>query len=295
MILNVSSRTDIIAFYSKWFLNRLKEGYFDVRNPFYPKKVSRIYLSNVDGIIFTTKNPLPIIDKLDEIKVPFLFHITLTPYKKDIEPNVPPKGKIIDSIRILSKKIGKDKIWVRYDPIFINDYYTIDYHIKNFNRMCELLFGYVDKIIISFLDIYQNVRYNMSYLRVKTLTSKDYEIIGINFSSIAKKYNMTIQTCCEKHNLKEYGFLVSDCITNKIAYELTGNNKIKKGNVRNNKCNCVNTVDIGFYNTCNHMCKYCYANYDENKVKENILKHNSLSSLLIGELKEDDIILERVK
>lgn len=295
MVLNVSSRTDIIAFYSKWFLNRLKEGYFDIRNPFYPKKVSRIYLSNVEGIVFTTKNPLPIIDKLDEIKIPFLFHITLTPYKKDIEPNVPPKGKIIDSIRILSKKIGKNKIWVRYDPIFINDYYTIDYHIKNFNRMCELLFGYVDKIIISFLDIYQNVRYNMSYLRVKTLTSKDYEIIGTNFSSIAKKYNMTIQTCCEKHNLKEYGFLVSDCITNKIAYELTGNNKIKKGNVRNNKCNCINTVDIGFYNTCNHMCKYCYANYDENKVKENILKHNPSSSLLIGELKEDDIILERVK
>lgn len=126
MILNVSGRTDIVAFYSNWFMNRLKEGYVLVRNPYYKTLVSKIYFKDVDAIVFCTKNPIPILDKLDDINIPFIFHVTLTPYKKDIEPNVPPKGLIINSIKKLSQKIGKDKLWIRYDPVFINDYYTVD-------------------------------------------------------------------------------------------------------------------------------------------------------------------------
>lgn len=295
MILNVSGRTDIVAFYSNWFINRLKEGYVYVRNPFYPKKVSRINFSDVDGLVFCTKNPIPIIGKLDDIKIPFIFHVTLTPYKKDIEPNVPPKGKIIKAIKELSEKIGKDKIWVRYDPVFINDEYTLNYHVKNFDRMCELLDGFVDKIIISFLDMYQNVRYNMPYLRPKTLTEDDYKAIGTNFSNSAKKHGMTVQTCAEKRNLKEYGFKVLDCVTKEIASALTGKNNFKTWTARKGKCKCVSMVDIGVYNTCPHMCKYCYANYDETKVKDNIKKHNPNFPLLIGNVSEEDEITVRLK
>ena len=295
MILNVSGRTDIVAFYSKWFMNRIKEGFVDVRNPFYPKQVSRINFSDVDGIVFCTKNPIPILDKIDDINIPFLFHITLTPYKKDIEPNVPAKGKIIEAIKKLSKKIGKDKIWIRYDPVFINDIYTLDYHVKNFKKMCELLDGYVEKIIISFLDMYQNVRYNIPYLRPKKLTEEDYKVIGMSFSSSAKKHHMTVQTCAEKRNLSEYGFTLSDCVTKEVAKKLTGKENFKTWTARGNKCKCISMADIGEYNTCMHMCKYCYANYDEIKVKDNIKKHDPNSSLLTGCLQKDDIIKPRLK
>lgn len=293
MILNVSGRTDVVAFYTNWFMKRLEEGYVHVRNPFYPKKISRINFSDVDGIVFCTKNPIPILDKLDSIKIPFMFHVTLTPYKKDIEPNVPPKGKVIEAIKELSKKIGKDKIWVRYDPVFINDNYILEYHVKNFDRMCELLDGYVSKIIISFLDIYQNVRYNMSYLKPKTLIEEDYKVIGTSFSSSAKNHGMTVQTCAEKRNLSEYGFKVSDCVTKEVAKALTNKTKFKTWTARGKKCKCVSMVDIGEYNTCNHMCKYCYANYDETKVKDNIKSHNPNSSLLIGNVSKDDEIKVR--
>ena len=295
MILNVSGRTDIVAFYSEWFINRIKQGYVDVRNPFYPKMISRINFSDVDGIVFCTKNPEPIIDSLDDIKIPFIFHVTLTPYKSDIEPNVPPKGNVIRGIRKLSKKIGKDKIWVRYDPVFVNDVYTIDYHIKNFDKMCQLLDGYVGKIIISFLDIYQNVRYNMPYFTPKTLTEKDYEKIGITFSNSAKKHGMTVQTCCEKHNLVEYGFKLSDCVTKEIAASLTLKNKFKTWSARKGKCKCVSMVDVGEYNSCPHMCKYCYANYDEGKVNGNYKKHDPNSSLLVGKVSSEDKVTLRVK
>lgn len=294
MILNVSGRTDIVAFYSKWFYNRYKEGFVDVRNPFFPKNVSRIYFEDVDLILFCTKNPIPILSYIREIDKPIVFHITLTPYKKDIEPNVPPKGKVIEAIKELSRIIGIDNIYVRYDPILINDKYTIEYHIKAFENMCKLLNGYVKNIIVSFVDDYKNVRKNMEYLKLKEFTNDDYKEIGINFSESARKYGMTVQTCFEENNLVEYGFIKRDCLSATLTYKMTGKTNFKKWSARKEKkCNCVEMVDIGYYNCCNHLCKYCYANYDENSILSNVKKHNDNSSLLIGELEKDDLIKVR--
>ena len=136
MILNISGRTDIVAFYSDWLMNRFQDGYIDVRNPFNNKMVSRIMLDDVDLIFFCTKNPIPILDKIEKIKKPIYFHITLTGYKEDIEPNVPDKKEIIEAIKKLSKIIGKDNIVIRYDPILLNEKYTVDYHIKAFEKVC---------------------------------------------------------------------------------------------------------------------------------------------------------------
>lgn len=293
MILNVSGRTDIVAFYSEWFMNRYKEGYLDVRNPFNKKLVSRIYFSDVDLIMFCTKNPIPIIDKIKEINKPILFHITLTPYNKDIEPNVIDKTKIIEGIKKLSKIIGIDNIYVRYDPIIISDKYNIDYHIKAFNKLCILLNGYVKRIIISFLDEYKNVKENRNILKYKTLTDNDYKLISRNFSKIASNNGMTVQTCFEDRNLVEYGLIKGECLSHELAYKLTGKSYKSWTARKERKCNCVQMVDIGVYNSCKHFCKYCYANYNEKEVINNYKNHNPNSSLLIGELESDDIIKVR--
>lgn len=291
MILNVSGRTDVVAFYSKWFINRYKEGFIDVRNPFYRNLVSRINFVDVDAILFCTKNPLPILKDLKCIDKPILFHVTITPYKKDIEPNVPPKGKIIEAIKTLSRMIGIDNIYVRYDPIFISRKYTLDYHIKAFSHLCSLLNGYVKRIIISFIDDYKNVRKNLKTINYRSFTEKDYEVIGRNFSEIAHKNNMTVQTCSENNNLTEYGFLKEDCMSHTLAFRLTGKTNFKLWKARKDKkCNCVEMVDIGVYNSCKHFCKYCYANYDEDKVNNNYFHHDPKSSLLIGYLEPNDVI-----
>lgn len=296
MILNVSGRTDIIAFYSKWFMNRYNEGYVLVRNPFNPKLVSKINFEDVDLIVFCTKNPLPIIDRLSEIKIPILFHVTLTPYNKDIEPNVPSKKEIILGIKKLSQIVGADNLYIRYDPIFLSEKYNLAYHIKAFDKLCHLLNGYVKHFIISFLDEYKNVITNRSILKYRPFTEEDYQVIGTNFSNIAQKNNMTVQTCFEKHNLVEYGFIKSDCLSYELAYKLTGKIGYKSWKARKGKkCECVQMVDIAVYNTCRHFCKYCYANFDEKLVISNYNNHNPNSPLLIGELQEDDIIKERIK
>lgn len=295
MILNVSGRTDIVAFYSKWFLNRLKEGYVDVRNPFNPNLVSRIDFDDVDLILFCTKNPIPIVDKLGDIKIPYIFHVTITPYKDDIEPNLPSKSKIIEAVKKISTRVGIDNIYVRYDPIFISEKYNIEYHIKAFTKLCSLLKGYVKTIIVSFIDNYKNVRKNLPYLKYRLFTEEDYKLIGENFSKIAKDNNMVIQTCFEERNLTEYGFIKGECMSKELAFKLTGKTYKKWQARKGNACNCVELVDIGVYNSCNHLCKYCYANYDESKVKENINNHDINSSLLIGHINSDDIIKPRKK
>ena len=295
MILNVSGRTDIVAFYTKWFIKRYQEGYVDVRNPFYPKLVSRIFFKDVDLIVFCTKNPKPIIPFLKYIKQPIIFHVTITPYKKDIEPYVPSKKEVINLVKEISKIIPKEYLYIRYDPVFLSNKYNLDYHIKAFDRLCTLLDGYVSKIIISFLDNYKNVQKNLRYLQVKNFSNEDYKKLGLNFSRIAKEHHIIVQTCGEKKDLVEYGFIKDECLSRSLAYKLTGKN-FPRWQARNNKnCNCANMVDIGSYNSCLHLCKYCYANYDEDSIKRNVLEHDDNSSLLIGNLNSDDIIKVRKK
>ena len=175
MILNVSGRTDIVAFYTSWFINRYREGFVDVRNPIYSKLVHRIYFQDVELFVFCTKNPRPMLPFLKEIKQPILFQITLTPYQKDIEPNVPFKKEIIEDIKRISSILGKDFVFVRYDPIFLSKKYSLNYHIKAFERLCSLLEGFVTKIIVSFMDNYKNVQKNMTILQAQSFTPQYFK------------------------------------------------------------------------------------------------------------------------
>lgn len=295
MILFASGRTDIPAFYSNWFINRVKAGFVDVRNPFNQKLVSRIYFSDVDLIMFCSKNPLPMINKLDILKVPVLFHVTITPYGKDVEPNIPDKRLIIDGVKKLSLVLSIDNVVVRYDPIFLSDKYNVDYHIRAFDKLCKNLNGYVNKIIVSFMDEYKNVRSNKNILKYRAFTREDYKKIGEAFSKSAYDNGMSVQTCFEDEDLTEYGFVKGECLSHELAYILTGK-KFKSSNVRKEKkCECVQMVDIGDYNSCMHMCKYCYANYDEKMVSSNFKRHDDNSSLLIGTIQNDDVIKVRKK
>ena len=295
MVLNVSGRTDVVAFYTDWFMKRYEEGFVDVRNPFNPKLVSRIDFNDVDLILFCTKNPIPILDKIKKIDKPILFHVTLTPYKNDIEPNVLPKGEIIEAIKKLSSIIGIENITVRYDPVFLSDKYNLKYHVKAFDNLCSLLDGYVNKILISFLDEYKNVKKHKKELGYRSFTEDDYKVIGESFSKSASRHNMIVHTCFEDRDLVEYGFTKGECLSHELAFKLTGKTYKNWTARKDKKCNCVSMVDIGSYNSCMHHCKYCYANYDEESIDKNIKMHEPNSSLLIGKLEKDDVIKPRKK
>lgn len=294
MILFVSGRCDIPAFFSRWFFNRLFAGYVDVRNPYDSHQISRIILNqtNIDAIIFCTKNPIPMLNRLDEIPFPHLFHITITPYHQDIEPYVVNKKEIIHAVKYISKSIGKDRVVIRYDPILLNKTYTIDYHEKAFQKLCEQVSPFIHKIIISFVDMYKNTMENMKYMQLHSLSHKEMHELGKRLGNIAYTYGIKIETCAESCDLREYGIVQGRCIDKKEMENLIGYEIPFKKGVRS-QCSCIETVDIGDYNCCHHSCKYCYANYDEKQVKERIQLHDPNSSVLLGHLTKKDRITVR--
>lgn len=296
MIINVSGRTDIAAFYSEWFINRIRDGYADVRNPFYPRQVSRIPLdsNHVDLIVFCTKNPIPLFPYLEELKdYSLLFQITLTPYTKETEPRVIGKGNMIKAFHFLASKYGKDRVMLRYDPIFINAKYTISYHEAMFRRLLEEIKDDISRVIISFIDFKKNTRKHEQELGVKPLSQKEIETLAEVFSRVASSFAIPIQTCAEPYDLTQYGFRKGGCIDLETVYHLTGKTKGFRKNHNRSNCGCVQTVDLGVYNTCPHFCRYCYANYDEEQVISNYYEHDPESSLLIGHLEEDDKVTVR--
>lgn len=294
MIIQTGMRTDIPAFYSKWFLNRIREGYVLVRNPYNPSQVTKYSLSPevVDLIAFCTKNPAPMLSHMDVLKsYGQYWFVTITPYGKDIEPNVPDKEKVMEDFKRLSDIVGVDSMGWRYDPIFIDGKHSVEWHISEFEKMAETLSGYTQSCVISFIDIYKKVERNFPYAR--EVSKQNRITLGKELIRIADRYGMTVRPCAEGNDLEPFGADCSGCMTvNTFESALHSHLDVpkRKNNQRNGQCACLLGVDIGAYDTCGHLCKYCYANTNATLVKENMRKHDPASPFLVGGNMTGDVI-----
>lgn len=297
MILSVSRRTDIPAFYSDWFYNRIKAGFVDVRNPMNVHRISRIDINPnvVDCIVFWTKNPKAMMSRLDELSAyKYYFQFTVNPYDRHIEEEVPLKKNIFDTFRELSDKIGRDKVIWRYDPILLSDKIDVAYHIRYFEEIAKRLSGYTNRCVISFVDLYKKVKSNISGLNITEPKGEDIKTMIKAFVLIANNYGFIIQSCAETVDLDEFGIEHGSCIDPLLISDLIGFHlKVKKDKNQRKECGCVESIDIGEYNTCCHHCVYCYANYNQGIVKKKNAAHDPLSSLLIGQIQEGDKIFKR--
>ena len=292
MIINTGQRTDIPAFYPKWLANRLIEGIVCVRNPFNPEQVSRYKLSpeTVDVIGFCSKNPAPFFQYMDLLKgYGQYWFVTITPYGRDIEPAVPDKHKILSDFKVLSKMVGINCIGWRYDPILINDRYTIQYHIKAFEQMASALQGYTQTVVISFIDLYEKVKRN--FPQARTVSMEDQIFLGKELIKIATSHDMVVKPCGEGQFLSEYGADCSGCMTISTYEKAIGKKLLlPKRKPARSECACYLSGDIGAYDSCGHLCRYCYANNDIDAVKRNMKLHDPNSHFLIGDYKENDVI-----
>ena len=298
MIISASRRTDIPAFYSEWFFNRIKDGYVLVRNPMNIHQVSRINLSPdvVDCIVFWTKNPKPMMSRLDELKgYNYYFQFTLNSYSTDVEPNVPSKCKdVINTFIELSDMIEPDRIIWRYDPIIITEKYSIEYHATYFEKLAQTLSGKFGRCVISFVDEYKKNAKNFRENNLKELERIQMADIAQRFSEIAKRNNFKIYTCAEKIDLSDYGIEHNSCIDKELIESLVGAKlKVQKDKTQRDECGCVESIDIGSYNTCTHGCKYCYANYSSSVVNTNSGCYDPNSPLLCSLLQPEDKVTER--
>lgn len=298
MIISASRRTDIPSYYSEWLVNRLKEKYVLVRNPMNIHQVSKIDLSPdvVDAIVFWTKNPTPMLSYLDQINdYTYYFQFTLSAYGPDVERNLPSKNKIIiPTFQQLSKEIGKEKVIWRYDPIFFNEQYSIEYHCKYFEVLASKLGDYTEKCTVSFMDMYRNTERNVKPLSiVKDTYEMQVELLQ-RFVEIAKEYGLYIDTCAEIGDFHNIRVEHAHCIDRERIERIGGFKlNVDKDTNQRAECGCVASIDIGAYNTCKNGCLYCYANYSSNTVEKNFGMHNPKSPLLFGEIDSTDVIKER--
>lgn len=295
MIINTGGRTDTVQYYTKWLLNRFRQGYVLSRNPLFPNKVTRYELTpdKVDCVVFCSKNYKPILPYLHEITDKFntYFHYTITAYGKDIEPGVPEVEESMETLVELSKIVGKKRVSWRYDPVLLIEKYTIERHFQTFELMAEKLAPHIDRCIFSFVEMYKKLEYNMP--EIIPLSAEDMDKLAKGLGTAAKKYGMHIQTCGTNGDFSHYGIHSSGCMTLDI---LGAANGIEFKNLRHKGmrqgCHCIESRDIGAYDTCMNGCKYCYANKNPHKAFDNFKLHDPNSPLLLGNVKPDDTIVQ---
>ncbi len=285
MIISASRRTDLPTYYSEWFFNRLKAGFFEVRNPLNIHQVSRVPLNPevVDGIVFWTKNPIPMLGKLDLLKdYPYYFQFTVTGYGDDVEPSVPDKDSvIIPAFRKLSEAIGPERVIWRYDPVFLNGKYTMEYHIRRFGEIAAALAGYTEKCVISFVDMYRKTEKNTRELLIWDFPTELQDELAGRFAETAGANGLVVESCAEGIDLEKHGIRHGCCIDARLFERITGIPlKAKKDKSQRPECGCVESRDVGSYNTCRNGCLYCYANYDGDAVRQNCGKYDPNSTML---------------
>lgn len=298
MILSVSRRTDIPNYYADWFYNRIKEGFLYVRNPFNPHQISRIDLSPdvVDCIVFWTKNPSNMLERLDELrKYAYYFQFTLTGYGRDVEPRLPDKRQVLIPVfQRLSRQLGAKRVVWRYDPILVNRRYTAEYHIKAFGEIARSLEGFTERVVISFVDLYAKTRRSMKELGIEPLAEQEMFRLAEEMAALAKKHGMTVMSCAETIDIQRAGIEHGSCIDKKLIEEIIGC-ELTGGKDKNQRhaCGCFESVETGLYNTCKNGCKYCYANSSDGMTASNIERYDPMSPLLCGAVGPEDRVTER--
>lgn len=298
MILSASRRTDIPNYYSDWFFNRIQEGFLYVRNPMNAHQVSKVILSPeiVDCIVFWTKNPAPMLPRLHELDAyPYYFQFTLTGYGRDIEHHIPHKKTVILPIfQQLSHELGADRVIWRYDPIIFTDHYTPDYHIQAFGQIAKALCGHTTSCVISFVDYYVKNQKNMQNLHSYSLAGNDLNAFAKELATIAHSHGISVKTCAESIDLSYYNTGHSCCIDKDLIEKITGC-KIHAGKDKNQRkeCGCIESIEIGAYDTCQNGCLYCYANHSPKLISQNCGLYDADSPLLCGKLTEKDKITVR--
>lgn len=295
MIISASRRTDIPAFYGKWFINRIYEGYCNVSNPFNPYQISTVELTpeKVDVIVFWSKNPAPFIQFLPDLEkrsYRYYFLFTLNPYPPPLEGKLPAIQKRIETFRTLASKIGNERVIWRYDPIILSSIYNTSFHLKAFSEISENLHGACARVIISVVDFYRKTERRLKEIEKITNDKFERRVHSHNetiqlvrrMAEIAERSGIQLQTCCEPVLANSANVPEGKCIDDELIHRVFGiriDNRKDTG--QRTECKCVISRDIGATDTCQHCCAYCYAVTSFDTAAKRAKQHNSTDSFLM--------------
>lgn len=296
MIISASRRTDIPAFYTPWLLNRVRAGYCTVPNPYNASIVSTISLrpEDVDGIIFWTRDPRPLMPHLRDLDregYHYYFLITVLDYPRAIDTQGPTLKASLNTFQRLSEQIGPQRVIWRYDPILFTRATGVQFHLRAFTQIARALRGYTRICKISLITLYPKLRERLRKLaeqgfQVKDGRRKNRPHLGEllrAMAEVAGENGMQIQSCAETLDLRPYGIHPGKCIDDQLIQQVF-NRPVSshKDPYRREACGCVTSKDIGMHDTCLFGCQYCYATRSFAQSRIHYQNHNPDSPSLIG-------------
>jgi len=295
VIISASRRTDIPAFYSKWFINRIRAGWCQVPNPLNYNQFSYVSLKpeDVDAIVFWSKNPAPILDYLDELDergFHYYFQFALNDYPRVLEPNVPSLEERIQTFRQISNRLEPRRVIWRYDPIIISNWTPLDFHRDKFSKIAAALSGFTRRVMVSFVDYYQKTERRLSALEQQGFqferraddSPHGWALLG-DLVEIARSHNMEIFTCAEERDFSNFGVRPGRCVDGellRILWSLSGHTR--KDPTQRPACLCVVSKDIGMNDTCIHGCPYCYSTRNLPLAQRRYAEHDPDSPVMWG-------------
>lgn len=299
VIVSASRETDVPAFYADWLVHRIRDGWCAWKNPF-NGEVRKVSFSKTRIIVFWSKNPKPMLDKLSEIEAlgfrQYYFQFTLNDYMAEgMEPNVPPVAERIDTFKRLADRIGKERVIWRFDPLMLTEKISIDALLERVGNIGQQLKGYTEKLVFSFIDIaaYRKVQKNLAGLDIREFSPDDQIKFAQGLAALNKGLGLELATCGELADLGAYGIMHNKCVDDELMmrlfhddaelmdfigaeYDMFNGWQIKtskKDKGQRKACGCIVSKDIGMYNTCPHLCKYCYANFSDDVARGNYQKY----------------------
>lgn len=314
VVVSASRSTDIPAFYTDWMLSRLQLGHCIWINPFNRAEFN-VFFKDTRLIVFWSKNPKPMLARLAEIEAlgfsQYYFQFTLNDYVAEgLEPNVPKVETRIDTFRRLADRIGKERVIWRFDPLLLTDKITIDALLERIGTIGRQLKGYTNKLVFSFIDIapYRKVQRNLAGLGCREFTAEMKVRFAEGLVRLNEELCFDLATCAEDVDLSDYGIIHNKCIDDELMLrEFNADTKLmdfigaerdifgrwtirksKKDKGQRKSCGCVSSKDIGMYNTCPHLCRYCYANTTDSAVLANCAQYRIATQDLLTSTQGDE-------
>ena len=282
MILSASRRTDLPSLYPEWLYNRLREGCVIVPNPYRTGHAVKLMFSpeTVDCIVFWTKNPIPLepyLSRIERLGYPnYYFSYTITAFGGEEEPNLPPLEERLESFRRLSRRLGAERVDWRFDPVLINEKYSVEWTAERFSVLCRELNGFTKRCILSFAGPYRHLKNS-----VPPMKEEEIQKAAKALAAEASRWNLPLVTCAEEMDLTGYGIHPGACISREKLEAVTGNQlKVKKDAGQRPACGCVESYEIGAYNTCVNGCFYCYATRNSDAARRVYAAHSPTSPVL---------------
>ncbi len=287
---SVSRRTDVPAFYSEWFMNRIRDGYVRYVNPF-SGKIHKASLrpEDVAAFVLWSKNYSPLLPHLDELDTRgyrMLFHFTINGLPRELEPLVPNASDMVEVAKTLSQRYTQDAVLWRYDPVLISSITDQHYHLHRFRELCTALEGMVKRCYFSFAVFHRKVHRNASALRRESgiallnLPITERITLAGQMAAIASERGIQMFTCCGDY-LAGGMIEKAHCTDGDLLRSLYPERVRRFAEVpTRDGCGCCECTDIGAYDTCPHGCVYCYANSDVTTAMRNYQIHDPLTDML---------------